>query len=36
MDFEQEYMCAFTSPKGAFITQDMIQQIEEDYELEVI
>ena len=36
IDFEQEYMCQFTSPKGAFITEDLIEQVEEDYELEDI
>jgi hypothetical protein len=36
IDFEQEYMCQFTTPKGAFITGDMIEHIEEDYELEDI
>ncbi len=36
IDFEQEYMCQFTSPKGAFITEDLIEQVEDDYELEDI
>ena len=36
IDFEQEYMCQFTSAKGAFITEDLIRSMEEDYEMEDI
>lgn len=36
IDFEQEYMCQFTSAKGTFITEDLIEGIEEDYEMEAI
>ena len=35
-DFEQEYMCQFTTAQGAIITEDMIEAMEEDYELAVI
>lgn len=36
IDFEQEYLCQFTSPKGSFISEDLIMVCEDNYELETI
>ena len=35
-DVEQEYLCQFTSGAGTIISEEMIEQVEEDYQLEDI
>jgi len=36
IDFDQLYRCKFTTPKGAFITEDLIRAMEADYAMEDI